>query len=51
VFFITKKEGDDLRLVVDYQKLNKITVPDKYYMLDTRVKLDKLKGKKVVFKI
>jgi hypothetical protein len=45
VFFIAKKEGEDLRLVVDYHKLNEITVPDKYYMPDTRVELDKLKGK------
>jgi hypothetical protein len=45
IFFIEKKEGKDLQLVVDYRKLNMMTVPDKYYMPDTQVKLDKLKGK------
>jgi hypothetical protein len=45
-----KKEGEDLHLVVDYQKLNAMTVPDKYYMPDTRVELDKLKGKKLFSK-
>jgi hypothetical protein len=36
--------------MVDYQKLNAMTVLDKYYMLDTRVELDKLKGKKLFSK-
>jgi hypothetical protein len=46
VFFIEKKEGKDLRHIVDYWKLNAMTVPNKYYMPDMRVKLDKLKGLK-----
>jgi hypothetical protein len=45
VFFIAKKEGDNLWMVINYQKLNNITVSDKYYMPDTQTKLDKLKGK------
>jgi hypothetical protein len=32
-------------MVIDYWKLNDITVPNKYYMPDTRTELDKLKGK------
>jgi hypothetical protein len=44
VFFIAKKEGEDLWLVVNYHKLNAMTVLDKYYMPDTRVELNKLKG-------
>jgi hypothetical protein len=35
---------------MDYQKLNTITIPDKYYMPDMQVKLDKLKGKKLFSK-
>ena len=44
VFFIAKKQEEDLRLMVDYRKLNVIMVLNKYYMPDTRVELDKLKG-------
>jgi hypothetical protein len=36
--------------VIDYQKLNDITVSNKYYMLDTRTELDKLKGKRLFSK-
>ena len=50
IFFIAKKEGKDLWLVVDYRKLNAMTVPDKYHMPDTRVELDKLKGKQLFSK-
>jgi hypothetical protein len=48
--FIAKKEGEDLQLVVDYRKLNTLTILDKYYMPDTQVELDKLKGKKLFSK-
>ena len=51
VFFMTKKEGTDLYMVVKYWKLNEMTVSEKYYMLDTDTELNKLKGKGLFLKL
>jgi hypothetical protein len=44
-FYIPKKDKGEFRLVVDYRKLNDITVKDHYPMLNVQTELDKLKGK------
>jgi hypothetical protein len=44
-FYIPKKDKGEYRLVVDYWKLNDITIKDHYPMPNVQVKLDKLKGK------
>jgi hypothetical protein len=46
VFFIKKKDGT-LRLVVDYRKLNAITVKDRYPIPLTQHLLDKLASTKI----
>jgi hypothetical protein len=46
VFFIEKKDGT-LRLVVDYRKLNSITVKDRYPIPLTQHLLDKLASAKI----
>src|SRR5579863_8757070 len=49
-FYIPKKDKGEYRLVVDYHKLNDITVKDHYPMPNVQVKLDKLKGKRLFTK-
>jgi hypothetical protein len=44
-FYIPKKDKGEYRLVVDYRKLNDITVKDHYPMPNIQMELDKLKGK------
>src|SRR5579863_8511913 len=44
-FYIPKKDKGEYRLVVDYRKLNDITVKDHYPMPNVQVELNKLKGK------
>src|SRR5579863_10278591 len=49
-FYIPKKDKGEYRLVVDYRKLNDITVKDHYPMPNVQVELDKLKGKRLFTK-
>jgi hypothetical protein len=42
IFFILKKDGDKLRMVIDYQKLNNITKKDFYPLPNLRTELEKL---------
>jgi Reverse transcriptase (RNA-dependent DNA polymerase)/Retroviral aspartyl protease len=42
IFFIPKKDGDELRMVIDYRKLNDITKKDFYPLLNLRTELEKL---------
>jgi hypothetical protein len=44
-FYIPKKDKGEYRLVVDYRKLNEITIKDHYPMPNVQIELDKLKGK------
>src|SRR5579863_3757080 len=44
-FYIPKKDKGEYRLVVDYCKLNDITIKDHYPMPNVQVELNKLKGK------
>jgi hypothetical protein len=44
-FYILKKDKGEYRLVVDYHKLNDITIKDHYPMPNVQTELDKLKGK------
>jgi hypothetical protein len=44
-FYILKKDKGEYHLVVDYHKLNDITIKDHYPMLNIQTELDKLKGK------
>jgi hypothetical protein len=44
-FYIPKKDKGEYRLVVDYRKLNDITIKDHYPMPNVQIELDKLKGK------
>src|SRR5579863_6403184 len=50
MFYIPKKDKGEYWLVVDYHKLNDITVKDHYPMPNVQVKLDKLKGKRLFTK-
>ena len=42
IFFVPKKDGEELRMVIDYRKLNDITKKDFYLLLDLRRELEKL---------
>ena len=42
IFFILKKDGEELQMVIDYQKLNDITKKDFYPLPDLRRELEKL---------
>jgi len=42
VFFVPKKDGEELWMVIDYQKLNDITKKDFYPLPDLQCKLEKL---------
>ena len=42
IFFIPKKDREELRMVIDYQKLNDITKKDFYPLPDLRRELEKL---------
>src|SRR5882757_2411431 len=42
VFFIPKKDGEELRMVIDYRKLNDVTVKDFYPLPNLRIELEKL---------
>jgi hypothetical protein len=44
-FYIPKKDKGEYHLVVDYCKLNDITIKDHYPMPNVQTELDKLKGK------
>jgi hypothetical protein len=44
-FYILKKDKGEYCLMVDYRKLNDITIKDHYPMLNVQTELDKLKGK------
>jgi hypothetical protein len=44
-FYIPKKDKGEYCLVVDYRKLNDITIKDHYPMPNVQMELDKLKGK------
>jgi hypothetical protein len=44
-FYISKKDKREYCLMVDYRKLNDITIKDHYLMPNIRMELDKLKGK------
>jgi hypothetical protein len=44
-FYIPKKDKGEYHLVVDYRKLNDITIKDHYPMPNVQMELDKLKGK------
>ena len=49
-FYIPKKDKGEYRLVVNYRKLNEVTVKDHYPMPNVQVELDKLKGKRLFTK-
>src|SRR5579863_2102276 len=49
-FYIPKKDKGEYRLVIDYCKLNDITIKDHYPMPNVQVELDKLKGKRLFTK-
>jgi hypothetical protein len=51
VFFIPKKDGNKLQMVIDYQKLNDMTKKDFYLLLNLWVKLEKLSHHKLFSKI
>jgi len=42
IFFVPKKDGEELRMVIDYRKLNDITKKDFYPLPDLRRELEKL---------
>ena len=42
IFFIPKKDGKELRMVIDYRKLNNITKKDFYPLPNLRTELEKL---------
>ena len=50
VLFVKKKDGT-MRLCIDYQQLNKITVKNKYPLLRIDDLFDQLQGASVFFKI
>ena len=48
--FVKKKDGT-LRMCIDYRKINKVTVKNKYPLLRIEYLFDKLKGVSVFSKI
>jgi hypothetical protein len=42
IFFISKKDGQELRMVIDYRRLNEITKKDFYPLPNLRMELEKL---------
>ena len=50
IFFIPKKDGEELRMVIDYQKLNDITKKDYYPLPNLRTELEKLAQHKLFSK-
>jgi hypothetical protein len=50
VFFIPKKDGDELRMVINYHQLNNITKKDFYPLPNLRVELEKLSHHKLFSK-
>src|SRR5712692_10127894 len=42
IFFIPKKDGKELRMVIDYQKLNDVTIKDFYPLPNLQGELEKL---------
>jgi len=42
IFFIPKKDGEELRMVIDYRHLNDITKKDFYPLPNLRTELEKL---------
>ena len=50
IFFIPKKDGDELRMVIDYRQLNDITKKDFYPLPNLRTELKKLSQHKLFSK-
>jgi len=50
IFFIPKKDGEELRMVIDYRKLNDITKKDFYPLPNLRTELEKLSQYKLFSK-
>jgi hypothetical protein len=50
IFFIPKKDGDELRMVIDYRKLNDMTKKDFYPLPNLRTELEKLSQHKLFSK-
>ena len=42
IFFILKKDGQELHMVIDYRKINDMTKKDFYPLPNLRIKLEKL---------
>ena len=51
LFFLVKKKDDTLRMCIDYQKKNKVTMKNKYPLSRIEDLFDKLKGADVFSKI
>jgi hypothetical protein len=50
IFFIPKKDGEELRMVIDYQKLNDLTKKDYYPLPNLHTELEKLSKHKLFSK-
>src|SRR5713226_10187280 len=50
IFFIPKKDGKELRMVIDYRKLNDITIKDFYPLPNLRGELEKLSAHRLFSK-
>ena len=50
IFFIPKKDGGELRMVIDYRKLNNMTKKDFYPLPNLRTDLEKLSQHKLFSK-
>src|SRR5258707_12065769 len=50
IFFIPKKDGKELCMVIDYQKLNDVTIKDFYPLLNLQGKLEKLSAHRLFSK-
>ena len=51
IFFILKKDTKELQMIVDYRKLNDVTIKDDYPLPNLQHKLDKLQGKTLFTKV
>jgi len=49
-FTAPKKQPGQFRMVVDYRKVNDMTIKDHYTMANAETELDKLKSKKIFTK-
>jgi hypothetical protein len=50
IFFISKKDGEELHMVIDYWKLNDITKKDFYTLPNLWIELEKLSKYYLFFK-